>query len=113
MSGVQSEMNCSETMETATREKKLPEGYMRRFLIGLFPVLLFVGNVIVFSLIIKFQSPSIQPYLLMNQTVTDNVIVVKSIMIHKGEGNWFEKINGMHACLTKSTCMEKCIGRDK
>ena len=81
-----------------------------RFLIGCFTILLFGAYVFMFAFVfmIKLQDESIQPYIVKIHMNTDNVTAVKSILIHKGVGNYSKELNGTHnAYLVEWKCWKK------
>ena len=86
--------------------KRLPEGYRRRLLIGLVSVLCFSSFVTVFVLILNIPSTTIQPYIIVNQTGTDEVTAIKSILVPNGKD--FKGLNGIEACMTEYTCHKDC-----
>ena len=81
--------------------KRLPEGYRRRLLTGSFSVLFFSLFFIGFVFILNIQSTTIQPYIVINQTGTDEVTAIKSILVHKGRG---QEVNGKQASIMEYTC---------
>ena len=87
-------------------KKRLPEGYIRRLIIGFVSVLIFSSFVCLFVLVLIIQSITIQPYIVVDQIGTDNITAIKSILVHNKKD--FEKLNGIEACMTEYTRRKDC-----
>ena len=87
-------------------KKRLPEGYIRRLLIGFVSVSIFSSFVCLFVLVLIIQSTTIQPYIVVDQIGTDDITAIKSILIHNRED--FQKLDGIEACMTEYTRHKDC-----